>query len=170
MRGVGPAAERFQSALIAKVCLTIQAFYDRGNYQFQSALIAKVCLTKELSAAVQRAFEFQSAYDREGLPHVNPDISRSVHNVSIRFDREGLPHSQFSNAIGFLFVSIRFDREGLPHLVDGESGRTTVSIRFDREGLPHWGFRRYYGETIGFQSAFDREGLPHLRKRAHALC
>ena len=89
----------FQSALIAKVCLTyfdrflhqypfVSIRFDREGlphlvlklllhaYLFQSALIAKVCLT-EAATRPRVVVTVSIRFDREGLPHITIDPTNS---------------------------------------------------------------------------------------------
>ena len=62
--------EKFQSALIAKVCLTNEVLHLTSRNRFQSALIAKVCLTiKSKKSDLCCYFIVSIRFDREGLPH-----------------------------------------------------------------------------------------------------
>ena len=58
---------------------------------FQSALIAKVCLTERV-LHIRSVLAVSIRFDREGLPHLANALAVFPLLVSIRFDREGLPH------------------------------------------------------------------------------
>ena len=81
---------------------------------FQSALIAKVCLTA-VAAADAGDGSVSIRFDREGVPHFSRSTNKPQRLVSIRFDREGVPHGKKVIFAPTGKVSIRFDREGVPH-------------------------------------------------------